>query len=409
MRKLNRFAAAVSLATLTGSLGCSSGAFTNPLSLGKSKPDSTLAAAPPFDRSYDELASAQRDRKLASPALGMGDDVEPGTMKKLSRSVSDNSVTKGIKSAWNKTSKSTSDLFTTQKGAEANSISMFNEVGDPDAEFLVAFARNEEAKGNLNGAIQKYQDALKLDANCKSALIGLARVYDSQGNLNKAMALYRQAVKAHPKDATAHNDLGLCYARQNRLQEASQSLERAVKLAPDKTLYRNNLAKVLVELGYNEPALAHLTVAHGEAVAHYNLGCMLYERGQAEASLEHFATAYEKNQQLTSAYDWAVAVQNELDPSAVAGIPQDPSSAPAVTATDNQYASQTASRVPPQLTPSWASDADHSSAPAAAPSPDAQNGYYPVEPDPAAMSPASADGSYRLPPIDTAYRAPSRY
>ncbi len=286
---------------------------------------------------------------------------------------------------------------------------MFNEVGDPDAEFLVAFARNEEAKGNLNGAIQKYQDALKLDANSKSALIGLARVYDSQGNLNKAMALYRQAVKAHPKDATAHNDLGLCYARQNRLQEASQSLERAVKLAPDKTLYRNNLAKVLVELGHTEPALAHLTVAHGDAVAHYNLGCMLYERGQVEASLEHFATAYEKNQQLTSAYDWAVAVQNELDPSAVAGMPQDPSSAPAVTATDSQYASQTASRVPPQLTPSWASDADHSSAPAAAPSPDAQNGYYPVEPDPAAMSPASAGGSYRLPPIDTAYRAPSRY
>lgn len=408
MRKLKRITAAVSLATLAGSLGCSSGSsFTNPLSFGK-KPDSTLAAAPPFDRTYDELAAAQRDRKIASPALGMGDDVEPGTAKKLSRSMTDNSVTKGIKSAWNKTTASTSALLTSRKGAEANPTSMFNDTGDPDADFYVAFARNEVAKKNFPGAIKQYELALAKDPSHQAALLGMAHIFDSQGNLNKAMVYYRQAVKAHPQDATGHNDLGLCYARQNRLQEAAQSLERAVQLEPNNPRYRNNIAKVLVEMGYPEPAFAHLAEAHGEAVAHYNVGCLLYERGDREGALEHFATAYEMDRTMAAAYEWTVAVQNELDPTGNM-LAQAAPAGPTATATDGRYASQPTTAGAPQLTPSWASDADRSTVPAAAPSPDAQNGYYPVEPDPAAMTPKGADSSYRLPPVDTAYRAPSRY
>jgi tetratricopeptide (TPR) repeat protein len=409
VRKLNRVAAAVSLATLAGSMGCSAGAFTNPLSLGKSKPDSTLAAAPPFDRSYDELASAQRDRKMASPALGMGDEVEPTGMKKFSNSVSNNSVTKGLKSAWGKTTSSTGAFLTSRKGIEPSATSMYSETGDIDADFLVAFAKNEVAKENYAGAIVKYEGALKLDKTNKGALLGLAHVYDAQGNLNKATTYYRQAVKAHPKDAAAHNDLGLCYARQNRLQDAGASLDQAVKLAPENPLYRNNIAKVLVEMGYAEPALAHMTEVHGEAIAHYNVGCLLYERGQVEESLDHFSLAFEKDRTMTAAYEWAVSVQQELSASNTMLAQHTPADAP-VTATDNRLASQqTSTRRAPQLTPSWASDADHSTQPAAAPSPDAQNGYYTVEPDPSSMTTGNPDSSYRLPPVDTAYRAPSRY
>ncbi len=413
MRKLWRFSAALSLAAFAGSLGCSSSPswLSSPLSLGKSRSGSKFADAPSFNQNYDELAAAQRDRKFVSPALGLGNDGEPGTMKKISNSVTNNRVSKGIKSAWNKTTKKSGDMFTTRKGPAPSSISLAVETGTPDAQLHVAVARLDESKSNFVGAEKKYLEALDDDPAYLDALVGLARLYDRQGNLTKATAYYTSAVEAHPRDATAHNDLGLCYARQNRLQDAAQSLDRAVRLAPGKALYRNNVAKVLVEMGQIEPAVAHLTVAHGEAIAHYNVGYMLHERGENAAAIEHFSLAFERDRELTDAYDWAVALQNESTPMADEGLAANEAEEPAaVTATDDRLASQLPSRpAAPPLTPSWSSGADRSTFPAAAPSPDGATGYAPSEPDPATYDPSPTDTSHRLPPIDTAYRAPSRY
>jgi tetratricopeptide (TPR) repeat protein len=414
VRKVWRLSAALSLATFAGSLGCSSSStwLSNPLTLGKSRSGSKFADAPAF--SYEELASKQADRKVSSPGLGMDQDVEPGRMKRMTNSVTNNPVSKGIKSAWTKTSRKTGELFTTHKEA-ANPISLSVDTGDVDADLHVSLARLDEAKGNFKAAEKRYQDALADDSDHLNALIGMARLHDRRGDLPKAAAYYNQAVKAHPEDATAHNDLGLCFARQNRLQEAARSLDRAVQLAPEKALYRNNIAKVLVELGQVEPAFTHLAAAHGDAVAHYNLACMLNERGETSAAIDHFSLAYEQDQSLTQAYDWAVALQNQTSPSTdeayAANLPAEPSSM--VTATDNRLASQPEPQVQrpvaPPLTSSWSPAADHSTFPAAAPSPDGVTGYAPAEPDPAAYGPTQGDLTHRLPPIDTAYRAPSRY
>jgi len=406
VRKVWRLSAALSLATFAGSLGCSASSswLSNPLSLGKSRSGSKFADAPAFN--YEELASKQADRKIASPGLGMDQEVEPGALKRLSNSVTNNPVSRGIKSAWSKTSRSTSEMFTKQKGAP-NPISLAVEPGEVDADLHVAMARLEESKGNFDGAEKRYQAALEDDAHHLNALVGIARLYDRQGNLPKATAYYGRAVKAHPRDATAHNDLGLCYARQNNLPEAVRSLDRAVQLAPEKALYRNNIAKVLVEMGQVEPALAHLAATHGDAVAHYNLACMLNDRGETSTAIDHFALAYEKDPSLTDAYNWAVALQNESTPSPRQSLAHVGTDAPMVTATDDRLAAQTSAA--PRLTPSWANAADHGPVPAAAPSPDGASGYTPVETSPGYWGPSSGDETHRLPPIDTAYRAPSRY
>jgi hypothetical protein len=95
--------------------------------------------------------------------------------------------------------------------------------------------------------------------------------------------------------------------------------------------------------------------------------------------------------------DEALAESDEIDPAAI-------------TATDNRLASQLPDRsAAPSLSPSWSNGADRSTYPAAAPSPDEATGYVPSEPDPASYSPSPSDMTHRLPPIDTAYRAPSRY
>ena len=54
-------------------------------------------------------------------------------------------------------------------------------------------------------------------------------------------------------------------------------LRQAVKLEPKRKLYRNNLATVLVDMGRTDEAWDELSSVHTPAVAHYNLGYLLYQ------------------------------------------------------------------------------------------------------------------------------------
>ena len=58
-------------------------------------------------------------------------------------------------------------------------------------------------------------------------------------------------------------------------------------------MYRNNLATVLLEAGRADDAVAVLTESHGPAVAHYNVGYLLNQRGDSAEALQHFQEALE--------------------------------------------------------------------------------------------------------------------
>ena len=78
-------------------------------------------------------------------------------------------------------------------------------------------------------------------------------------------------------------------------------LTKAVDLDPRKALYRNNLARVLVELGQPKPAFDHLIAVHGPAIAHYNMGYFHYQRQQHQEAIRHFAHAAEMDPSLVAA------------------------------------------------------------------------------------------------------------
>jgi tetratricopeptide (TPR) repeat protein len=122
-------------------------------------------------------------------------------------------------------------------------------------------------------------------------LLGYAHLLDRQGKLAEATHYYQQAALHHPEDATARNDLGLCYARRGMLNESVVELAKAIELQPQKQLYRNNIATVFVEMGRPQQALQHLMATEQPAVAHYNLACLLHQRGQSQVAAQHFAQA----------------------------------------------------------------------------------------------------------------------
>jgi tetratricopeptide (TPR) repeat protein len=161
----------------------------------------------------------------------------------------------------------------------------------PGPDLYVAAARVHETHNNVANAEQQYKLALEISETDLPALLGYAHLLDRQGKLDEATHYYQQAALHHPQDAAAHNDLGLCYARRGMLNESVVELAKAIELQPQKQLYRNNLATVFVELGQPQQALQQLLATEQPAVAHYNLACLLQQRGHAQVAAQHLAQA----------------------------------------------------------------------------------------------------------------------
>jgi tetratricopeptide (TPR) repeat protein len=161
--------------------------------------------------------------------------------------------------------------------------------------------RLAESNGNPAAAIKQYERGLAEKPNHLPTLISLARLYDRQDEFDKAEKLYRRALEAEPDNAMAHNDLGLCLARHDRGDAGIASLRQAIKLEPNRKLYRNNLATVLVEKGQVDAAYAELTAVHPAAVAHYNLGYLLYHAGNKSRAQQEFTLARQADSSLVAA------------------------------------------------------------------------------------------------------------
>jgi tetratricopeptide (TPR) repeat protein len=158
-------------------------------------------------------------------------------------------------------------------------------------EVHVGAAQLMENQGKFAEAEAHYQKALAASPNDVNALVGLARMHDRQGHPQKAVETYLRAYEAHPQSSLVLNDLGLCYARQRQFDPAIKALSRAAEFSPENPKYRNNLATVLVETGRIQEAVQTMSVGSSAAVAHYNVGYLLYQKGQAAEATRHFQQA----------------------------------------------------------------------------------------------------------------------
>jgi tetratricopeptide (TPR) repeat protein len=204
--------------------------------------------------------------------------------------------------AWASTTGAVSSLFGTgPKSSDATSLS--KKPGKLDADIYLRAAHFAEQAGKYADAEAKYQQALKVEPKNVDAILGLARLHNEQGNSQQALAIYQQAIKVHPKNAKVYNDFGLCYGQRRELAPAQQMLQKAVELEPGKTSYRMNLAVVLVDMGHPAEAYQAIAAVQPPAVAHYNLACLLEERGQHDQAADQLHQALAKDSTLTPARD----------------------------------------------------------------------------------------------------------
>ena len=90
-----------------------------------------------------------------------------------------------------------------------------------------------------------FREALRLDPDDRSSLLGLGSAVEELGRPDEAIELYRRALRIAPDDASTYH-LSQCSLRvKGRLDEAVSEAREAVRLSPDDANMLSNLGQCL--------------------------------------------------------------------------------------------------------------------------------------------------------------------
>jgi Flp pilus assembly protein TadD len=223
----------------------------------------------------------------------------------------------------------------------------------------IDFGKVFEAQGNLDRALQEYQDALKVAetrgrghhnaADEALAHRRIASTLDRLAQFSQSEVHYHKAEKLTPRDPKVWNDAGYSYYLQGRWDESERALRTAMKLAPDDPRVRTNLGMTLAGAGKTREALPLLSGNQGDAIGHANLGYLLASTGQYERARQEYQAALSMRPDL----DLAQRALAQLDRQEKGLTPT-----PTALMARNTAAARDPSRLDPQVTPASASSPD---------------------------------------------------
>src|SRR5262249_28158541 len=87
-----------------------------------------------------------------------------------------------------------------------------------------------EQKGDLDRAIQDFDQAIKLKRNYVGALNNRANIYDRKGDVDRAIQDYSEAIRLNPKVSGFFINRGRAYLRKNENDRAVADFNDAVRL-----------------------------------------------------------------------------------------------------------------------------------------------------------------------------------
>lgn len=160
----------------------------------------------------------------------------------------------------------------------------------PDKVYL-AHGQWQEQMGNLAEARDSYGKVLADHPKDIEALLGMARLDQGAGLMDDAEARLKKAYKYAPKDPRVLATYGNFYAAQENWPKSIDKLQAAVKLAPDDSRYQFLLAVALARSGDVEKAKPYFIRSVGEAQANFNIGYILLEKGERDASERYLIQA----------------------------------------------------------------------------------------------------------------------
>ena len=124
----------------------------------------------------------------------------------------------------------------------------------PKVQQLYAEAKSAEQEGDVNAAIDKYREMIRLAPHLAAAYNNLGMLYFNQREFAQAAPVLERGLRVDANMPTAIAMLGLSYYELGENDKAEPLLERAARANPSDDNVQLGLAHVLVSLGKDEEA-----------------------------------------------------------------------------------------------------------------------------------------------------------
>lgn len=195
------------------------------------------------------------------------------------------------------------------KGDLDGAILDYNQAIDLDPKDVKILYRRglaRQEKGDLDGAIADYTRVLGLDSNQADAYSNRAFVKQSKGDLDGAIADYAQALLINPKISAAYYNEGLIEVQKGYLDGAIADYNHAIDLDPKMAVAYYNRGVAKNTEGNLDGAIADFTqalvlnpkIAH----AYCDRGFARQSKGDPDGALVDYAQAIALNPKMTAAY-----------------------------------------------------------------------------------------------------------
>ena len=156
-------------------------------------------------------------------------------------------------------------------------------------------ARIAAAEGRAQAALDRYKEALRLDAKFVDAWAGLGELLFTGGKPAEAVVVLEKAASLQGGDAAIRELLGMALVQARRPAEAVGQFEASLRLRPNSPITICNLVVALADSGRGDEAVALgrevARRAAGVAQAHFALGHALRVAGKKDEALSAFSHA----------------------------------------------------------------------------------------------------------------------
>jgi len=142
------------------------------------------------------------------------------------------------------------------KGAEA-AFTTATEAAVDNPDGWVNIGRVRQQEGNLAGAKQALDRALKISPNLARAHFFYARVLKAEGDYDNALSHLQVVIKQYPKDRVVRNEAGRVLFLQKKFAEAVKEFEQVLAIDPEDVQAHYNLMLCYNGLGQESKALEH--------------------------------------------------------------------------------------------------------------------------------------------------------
>jgi len=159
---------------------------------------------------------------------------------------------------------------------------------------VATFLRNYDWKN----PITLWQDAAKKSPNKARVLTNLGNAYTLMGNIDLAIEKYQQSIRMNPFASETHTNLATAYRRKGKLDLAIETYKKALELdrqGEKKPKIYSNLGDVYFDKGMLEEAMESyenaLKLNPSAYDVYWRRGILYYQKGLFDSAIEEFKKA----------------------------------------------------------------------------------------------------------------------